>query len=157
MNKAILIGRLTRDPELRYTTSNRAVCQFDLAINRPFINQETNQKEADFLRIILWDKQAENTAKYIHKGSQVAVEGRIQTRNYDNSEGKKVYVTEIVANNIQFLDSKSDSGNVNNLPEPPITDTTTTNNTTQNNDPFAAFGEQINNGLPEISDDDLPF
>ena len=157
MNKAILIGRLTRDPELRYTTSNRAVCQFDLAINRPFINQETNRKEADFLRIILWDKQAENTAKYIHKGSQVAVEGRIQTRNYDNSEGKKVYVTEIVANNIQFLDSKSDSGNVNNLPEPPITDTTTTNNTTQNNDPFAAFGEQINNGLPEISDDDLPF
>ena len=157
MNKAILIGRLTRDPELRYTTSNRAVCQFDLAINRPFINQETNQKEADFLRIILWDKQAENTAKYIHKGSQVAVEGRIQTRNYDNSEGKKVYVTEIVANNIQFLDSKSDSGNVNNLPEPPITDTTTTNNTTQNNDPFVAFGEQINNGLPEISDDDLPF
>ena len=157
MNKAILIGRLTRDPELRYTTSNRAVCQFDLAINRPFINQETNQKEADFLRIILWDKQAENTAKYIHKGSQVAVEGRIQTRNYDNSEGKKVYITEIVANNIQFLDSKSDNGNVNNLPEPPTTDTTVNNNTTKNNDPFAAFGEQINNGLPEISDDDLPF
>lgn len=157
MNKAILIGRLTRDPELRYTTSNRAVCQFDLAINRPFINQETNQKEADFLRIILWDKQAENTAKYIHKGSQVAVEGRIQTRNYDNSEGKKVYVTEIVANNIQFLDSKSDNGNVNNLPEPPTTDTTVNNNTTQSNDPFAVFGEQINNGLPEISNDDLPF
>lgn len=143
MNKAILIGRLTKDPELRYTTSNRAICQFDLAINRPFINQETNQKEADFLRIILWDKQAENTAKYIHKGSQVAIEGRIQTRNYENDEGRKIYVTEIVANSIQFLDSKSEKNDANNLPEPP-----------KKNDPFEEMGKQVEE---EITDNDLPF
>ena len=169
MNKAILIGRLTRDPELRYTSSNRAVCQFSVAIDRPFTNQSTGQREADFINVVVWDKTAENVGKYMTKGRLIAVEGRIQTRNYDNNEGKKVYVTEVVATNVQFLESKNASSNGNSfdrMPEPPMekspydfgTETSssqTSVSTTMNieeNDPFAAFGEQ-----EEISDNDLPF
>ena len=168
MNKAILIGRLTRDPELRYTSSNRAVCQFSIAIDRPFTNQSTGQRETDFINIVVWDKQAENVGKYMTKGRLVAVEGRIQTRNYDNNEGKKVYVTEVVASNIQFLESKNaTTGNngFNSMPEPPVekspydfdgtSGTQSNSSNTMNieeNDPFASFGEQV-----EISDNDLPF
>ena len=168
MNKAILIGRLTRDPELRYTDSNRAVCQFSIAIDRPFTNQSTGQRETDFINIVVWDKQAENVGKYMTKGRLVAVEGRIQTRNYDNNEGKKVYVTEVVASNIQFLESKNaTTGNngFNSMPEPPVekspydfdgtSGTQSNSSNTMNieeNDPFASFGEQV-----EISDNDLPF
>ena len=169
MNKAILIGRLTRDPELRYTSSNRAVCQFSIAIDRPFANQSTGQREADFINIVVWDKTAENVGKYMSKGRLIAVEGRIQTRNYDNNEGKKVYVTEVVASNVQFLESKNATTNNNNsfssMPEPPVerspydfaAETGSQNNSSntmniEENDPFAAFGEQ-----EEISDNDLPF
>ena len=171
MNKAILIGRLTRDPELRYTGSNRAVCQFTIAIDRPFTNQSTGQREADFINVVVWDKQAENVGKYITKGRLIAVEGRIQTRNYDNNEGRKVYVTEVVATNIQFLESKNATqtggGNsFSSMPEPPMQseptpydfadNSTSSNKSTMNiddeKDPFASFGEQV-----EISDNDLPF
>ena len=168
MNKAILIGRLTRDPELRYTSSNRAVCQFSIAIDRPFTNQTTGQRETDFINIVVWDKTAENVGKYMSKGRLIAVEGRIQTRNYDNNEGKKVYVTEVVASNIQFLESKNATTNnsgFNSMPEPPMekspydfgeenSNQNSSNNTMNidDNDPFAAFGEQV-----EISDNDLPF
>ena len=107
MNKAILIGRLTRDPELRYTSSNRAVCQFTVAIDRPFTNQATGQREADFINVVAWDKTGENVGKYMTKGRLIAVEGRIQTRNYDNNEGRKVYVTEVIASNVQFLESRN--------------------------------------------------
>ena len=125
MNKAILIGRLTRDPELRYTSSNRAVCQFTIAIDRPFTNQATNQREADFINIVAWDKTGENVGKFMTKGRLIAVEGRIQTRNYDNNEGRKVYVTEVVASNVQFLESRNTTtqggGNgFNQMPEPPM-------------------------------------
>ncbi len=165
MNKAILIGRLTRDPEVRYTSSNRAVCQFTVAVDRPFTNQQTGQREADFINVVVWDKRAENVGKYMSKGRLVAVEGRIQTRNYDNNEGKRVYVTEVVADNVQFLESKNAAGNsavVDNMPEPPVEktpydfadDSSSSSNTTDidDNDPFASFGESI-----EISDNDLPF
>ena len=174
MNKAILIGRLTRDPELRYTSSNRAVCQFTIAIDRPFTNQSTGQREADFINVVVWDKQAENVGKYITKGRLIAVEGRIQTRNYDNNEGRKVYVTEVIASNVQFLESRNasavNSGNgFNSMPEPPMQQSEPTpydfadNNTSSvssqptmniedEKDPFASFGEQV-----EISDNDLPF
>lgn len=172
MNKAILIGRLTRDPELRYTSSNRAVCQFTVAIDRPFTNQSTGQREADFINVVVWDKTAETVGKYMAKGRLIAVEGRIQTRNYDNNEGKKVYVTEVIATNVQFLESKNAATNTggngfNSMPEPPMERTpydfgsaspsqtsTPTSNTMDlpENDPFAAFGEQ-----EEISDNDLPF
>ncbi len=168
MNKAILIGRLTRDPELRYTSSGRAVCQFSIAINRTYTNQQ-GQRETDFINCVVWDKQAENLAKYVTKGRLVAVDGRIQTRNYDNNEGKKVYVTEVLANSIQFLESKNsaqgnDIGGQNpfdSMPEPTYP-TNSVNNTSMNTntdngvsvekDPFESFGESI-----EISDNDLPF
>lgn len=172
MNKAILIGRLTRDPELRYTSSNRAVCQFTVAIDRPFTNQASGQREADFINVVVWDKTAENVGKYMSKGRLIAVEGRIQTRNYDNNEGRKVYVTEVVATNVQFLESRNavaTGNNFNSMPEPPVERTpydfagetqNTTSGPSQNTsmnieeekDPFASFGEEV-----EISDNDLPF
>lgn len=174
MNKAILIGRLTRDPELRYTTSNRAVCQFTVAIDRPFTNQSTGNREADFINVVAWDKTGENVGKYMTKGRLIAVEGRIQTRNYDNNEGRKVYVTEVVASNVQFLESRNAASQAGNngfdtMPEPPVERTpydfadNTPSSTSQSvsqptmniedeKDPFAAFGEQV-----EISDNDLPF
>ncbi len=169
MNKVILIGRLTKDPELRYTGSNRAVTQITLAVNRSFTNQN-GEREADFINVVIWDKQAENVAKYLTKGRLIAVDGRIQTRNYDNSEGKKVYVTEVVALSVQFLESKG-SSTTNNYSTPNPFDNidapsgynnvdTPINNTTVNSqntmdvtkDPFENFGQSI-----DLSDDDLPF
>lgn len=157
MNKAILIGRLTKDPELRTTPTGRNVCQFSVAVSRNFTNAN-GERDADFINCVVWDKQAENLVKYQKKGNQIAVEGRIQTRNYDDKDGKKVYVTEILASNISFLDSKGTgaTGNTsfNNLPEPPMVDTSSNNMETVSveKDPFEAFGDSI-----EISDNDLPF
>ena len=157
MNKAILIGRLTKDPELRTTPTGRNVCQFSVAVSRNFTNAN-GEREADFINCVVWDKQAENLVKYQKKGNQIAVEGRIQTRNYDDKDGKKVYVTEILASNISFLDSKGTgaTGNTsfNDLPEPPMVDTSSNNMETVSveKDPFEAFGDSI-----EISDNDLPF
>ena len=96
MNKVILIGRLTRDPELRYTSSNVPTASFSIAVDRNFTNQN-GETEADFINIVVWRKQAENCKNYLTKGSQVAIDGRIQTRNYEGQDGKKVYVTEVVA------------------------------------------------------------
>ena len=156
MNKAILIGRLTRDPEIRYTSSNRAVCQFSIAVDRPFTNQTTGQREADFINIVVWDKQAENVGKYVTKGRLVAVEGRIQTRNYDNNEGKRTYVTEVIASNVEFLGSANDNKGNNNNPQfdanPFDTMDMPMDTTSVDNDPFASFGEKV-----EISDSELPF
>ncbi len=164
MNKVILIGRLTKDPELRYTSSNRPVTQITVAVNRTFANQN-GEREADFINVVIWDKQAENVAKYLTKGRLVAVEGRIQTRNYDNNEGKKVYVTEVVALSVQFLESKGSNTNVNNSSNPfdnmvdtpntyaPIDEPSKQNETVDvSKDPFESFGQSI-----DLSDDDLPF
>ena len=154
MNKAILIGTLTRDPELRTTPTGRNVCQFSIAVNRNFTNAN-GEREADFINCVVWDKQAENLAKYQHKGNQIAVEGRIQTRNYDDKDGKRVYVTEILATNISFLDAKGTSngaGSFNNIPEPSMEQPSTTSTVSVEKDPFEAFGDSI-----EISDNDLPF
>ena len=157
MNKALLIGRLTKDPELRATSTGRNVCQFSIAVNRNFTNAN-GEREADFINCVVWDKQAENLVKYQKKGNQIAVDGRIQTRNYEDKDGKRVYVTEILASNISFLDSKGTgaTGNTsfNNLPEPPMVDTSSNNMETVSveKDPFEAFGDSI-----EISDNDLPF
>lgn len=157
MNKVILIGRLTRDPELRHTPQGTAVCQITVAVNRR--GAQPGQQDADFINVSVWGVQAENVARYMAKGRQVAVEGRIQTRNYDDKDGKKVYVTEVIATNVQFLDSKgtsSDSAVSNTQPsnsfnfnQSPIQDAPTTS---VEDDPFAAFGEKIN-----VSDNDLPF
>ena len=162
MNKVFLIGRLTRDPELRYTSSNIATASFSLAVDRNFTNQN-GEREADFINIVVWRKQAENVKNYLTKGSQVAIDGRIQTRSYDGQDGQKRYVTEVVADNVQFLGTRaSNSGSTdNNYAQPAFTDNTTPydfapsnsqTTTDVSNDPFADFGSSI-----EISDDELPF
>lgn len=107
MNRTILLGRLTKNPELRYTSSNIPCCSFTLAVNREYTNQE-GQREADFINIITWKNQAENCSKYLTKGSFIAIDGRIQTRSYDTDKGEKRYVTEVVAEKIKFLDTKRD-------------------------------------------------
>lgn len=104
MNKIILIGRLTKDPELSYTQGGKAVCKFTLAVDRPY-NGES--KEADFINIIVWNKAGENAAKYLAKGRQTAVEGRLQIRSYDGNDGKKRYVTEVIADRVEFIGSTS--------------------------------------------------
>ena len=161
MNKVILIGRLTRDPELRYTSSNIPTASFSVAVDRPFTSQ-SGEREADFINIVVWRKQAENCKNYLTKGSQVAIEGRIQTRNYDGQDGKKVYVTEVVADNVQFLGTKSNNNGGNYESQTAFTDNTTPYDFSSSNekqtttdvssDPFADFGSNI-----EISDDELPF
>ena len=154
MNKVFLIGRLSRDPELRHTTSGMAVCQINVAISRPV--SQGRDPETDFINVVVWNKQAENVAKYLSKGRQIAVEGRIQTRNYDNNEGKRTYVTEVIASNVEFLGSANDNAKTSNVggfeenpfdAMEPMMDSTSVEN-----DPFASFGEKV-----EISDSELPF
>ena len=153
MNKVVLIGRLTRDPELRYTSSNIPSATFSLAVNRPFQSQN-GTREADFINIVVWRKPAETAKKYLTKGSLIAVEGRIQTRNYDGADGKKVYVTEVVADNFEFLESKAQSRagasmNTGYTPDIEYRDVPTTN---VSDEPYMDFADSI-----ELSDDDVAF
>jgi single-strand DNA-binding protein len=153
MNKVFLIGRLSRDPELRHTNSGTAVCQINVAVGRRVAPGK--EAETDFINVVVWDKQAENVSKYLAKGRQVAVEGRIQTRSYDNNEGKKTYVTEVVATNVEFLGSANDNKGVARESDNPFdyqTQEEAPQTTSVEDDPFASFGEQV-----EISDNDLPF
>ena len=101
MNSIILIGRLTKDPELRYTQAGKAVCSFTLAVDRPYSG---DKKEADFINIVVWNKVGENCAQYLSKGRKVAVQGRLQIRNYEDDKGYKKYITEVVANSVEFLE-----------------------------------------------------
>ena len=154
MNKVVLIGRLTRDPELRYTTSNIPSATFSLAVNRPFQSQN-GTREADFINIVMWRKTAETAKKYLTKGSLIAVDGRIQTRNYDGQDGKKVYVTEVVADNFEFLETKAQraangaSMNTGYTPDIEYREAPTTN---VSDEPYIDFGDTI-----ELSDDDIAF
>ena len=132
MNKVVLMGRLTKDPESRYTTNNTPVASFTLAVNRRFAKQG-EERQADFIHVVAWEKTAEFVAKYFKKGQQVGVIGRIQTRNYDDLDGKKVYVTEVIAEEAYFADSRRD--------------------TESNNAPF----ENTNTQEFTVTDDDLPF
>lgn len=112
LNRVILIGRLTRDPELRYTPAGVAVTQFTLAVDRPFSSGGQGgerEREADFIPIVTWRQLAETCANYLRKGRLTAVEGRIQVRNYENNEGKRVYVTEVIADNVRFLESNREN------------------------------------------------
>ena len=129
INNVVLVGRMTRDAELRYTPSNVAVATFTLAVNRTFKSQN-GEREADFINVVMWRQQAENLANWAKKGSLIGVTGRIQTRSYDNQQGQRVYVTEVVAETFQMLESR---------------------NQQSSNDTFG-------NGNPmDIQDDDLPF
>lgn len=147
MNRTILVGRLTKDPELRFTPSGTAVATFTLAVNRTFTNQ-AGEREADFINVVVWKRPAENTADFLKKGSLAGVDGRIQTRNYEGQDGKRVYVTEVVAESVQFLEPRGQSNNQQN------NQSTNQSNTPPqtNGDPFA------NNGQPiDINSNDLPF
>lgn len=149
MNKVFLVGRLTRDPELRYTSSNLATMRCSIAVDRQFV-REGEERGADFINIVAFGNRAETMSKYLTKGSQIAVDGRIQTGSYDGQDGKKVYTTDVVVENFQFLDSKG-SRNMDGLDEP--TDNNIPNeDTTDSSDPFADFGAKI-----EVSDSELPF
>ncbi|MBP1906275.1 single-strand DNA-binding protein [Paenibacillus turicensis] len=157
LNRVILIGRLTRDPELRYTPSGVAVTQFTIAVDRPFTSQG-GEREADFIPVVTWRQLAETCANYLRKGRLTAVEGRIQVRNYENNEGKRVYVTEVIADNVRFLESNRESGGAGNGPREEQsfgggnTNRSNNNFSKGNQDPFSDDGKPI-----DISDDDLPF
>ena len=136
MNSICLVGRLTKNVELRYTPSNVAVATFTLAVNRTFKN-ENGEREADFINCVMWRQQAENLASWAKKGALIGVTGRIQTRSYDNQQGQRVYVTEVVAEQFQLLESKG-QGNQGQQETPDFSRSATTN-------PL------------DISDDMLPF
>lgn len=112
INRVILVGRLTKAPELRRTQSGSSVVSFSLAVGRRYA--QPGQPDADFINCVAWNKTAELMAQYLHKGSMIGVEGRIQTRNYDNQQGQRVYVTEVVAESVQFLESKNASSQTQN-------------------------------------------
>lgn len=120
MNKVILIGRLARDPELKYTAANIAVCQFTVAVDRRF--KSDNQPTADFIPVVAWRQTAEFVSKYFSKGNRIAVTGQIQIRSWDDAEGKKRFATEVIADDVEFVESKrqdSGYGNPAPLPEDP--------------------------------------
>jgi len=155
INNVTLVGRLTKDPDLRYTSSGTGVATFTLAVNRNFTSADGN-READFINCVIWRKPAETLANYAKKGVLIGVTGRIQTRSYDNQQGQKVYVTEVVADNFQLLESKkadssqnTQGGGVSNSQ----TNNYTRNQQNRNNDESDPFG----NSSIDISNDDLPF
>ena len=143
MNKAILIGNLTRDPEVRTTGSGVSVCTFTIAVNRRFANQQ-GVREADFINIVAWRQTAELCGRYLAKGRKVAVVGSIQTRSYDAQDGSKRYVTEVVADEVEFISGPQDGARPqrsDDIPLPP---------------------EPMDNGsragmMDEVDDDELPF
>jgi single-strand DNA-binding protein len=148
MNQVVLIGRLTRDPETSYTPSQMAVCRFTLAVDRP--RRKDGEQGADFIQITVWDRQAENCNRYLAKGRQVAVQGRIQTGSYTNRDGQKVYTTDVVANNVEFLGSA-------NSENPRSNGFNTQNNTNYQSQPQNAPQPQLQANL-RIPDDwgDIP-
>lgn len=161
MNRVVIVGRLTRDPDLRYTPNGVAVANFTVAANRPFKNAQ-GENEADFINCVVWRGAAENLANYMKKGSLIGVDGRIQTRSYDDKDGKRVFVTEVLAESIQFLEPRgtSNQGGYNQTNnnqgqfaqgQGQKTESFSSSNT-NTNEPFKTDGEPI-----DISDDDLPF
>lgn len=108
MNKVILMGRLTKDPDVRYTQNQKVVTTFNVAVDRPFLNQD-GKREADFIPVVLWGKSAELAGNSLQKGHRVLVEGRIQTRTYDDDSGVRHYVTEVIAANFEFVERKADA------------------------------------------------
>lgn len=136
LNSTCLVGRLVRDPELRYTPSNQAVATFSLAVNRNFKSQN-GESEADFINCVIWRQQAENLANWAKKGALIGITGRIQTRSYENQQGQRVYVTEVVAENFRLLESRKDRGGQPAVDRQPD---------------FSRQAEQMN-----ILDSDLPF
>lgn len=149
INRTILVGRLTKDPEFRTTQSGVSVTTFTLAVNRTFTNAQ-GEKEADFINCVTFRKQAENVNNYLSKGSLAGVDGRLQSRSYENNEGKRIFVTEVVADSVQFLEPKGN--NNQNVSQGQQTGTRKQQSSNVSNDnPFANA-----NGPVDIGDD-LPF
>jgi single-strand DNA-binding protein len=173
MNRVVLVGRLTKEVELRYTPSGVAVATFTLAVNRTFTNQQ-GEREADFINCVVWRKPAENAANFLKKGSLAGVDGRLQSRSYEDKDGKRVFVTEVVAESVQFLEPRSGNnaqggenqqGQGNNGGNQGGNRGNSRNQTQSQDDPFRNQGNQnepnyddpfANQGAP-YSDDDLPF
>ena len=162
MNRVVLVGRLVKDPELKRTTADIPVVQFTLAVNRQFAGQN-GERQADFISCVVWRQQAENLAKYMRKGSQIGVDGRLQVRTYEDAGGVKRYVTEVVCDQIQFLETKGTReggfSDVNTYDIPLQTSKSLSNDANDYGkqdedyaDPFANL--KTSSG---ISDDDLPF
>lgn len=148
INNVVLVGRTTKDPELRYTPSNVAVATFNLAVNRNF-KGANGEREADFINCVIWRRQAENLANWAKKGALIGITGRIQTRSYENQQGQRVYVTEVVAENFQMLESRAArEGNQQSQGD------TFQNGNSSSGDYNSPFGRS---NPMDISDDDLPF
>ena len=147
INSVAITGRMTKDCDLRYTGSGKAVGNVTVAVNRPF--KTNGEQEADFIQCTVWGKQAENLANFMKKGSLIGISGRIQTRSFDNQEGKRLFVTEVVADNVSFLESKGSQQNNQQSNNHPGMDAY---KKSDNEDPFKDKGEPI-----DISDDMLPF
>ena len=145
INNLTLIGRLTKDVELKYTPANQAVAQFTLAVNRTFKNAN-GERESDFINCVIWRKSAENFANWAKKGALIGITGRIQTRNYENQQGQRVYITEVIAENFQMLESRNQQqGQQQAQPQQ------ATQQQAKQPDPFSG-------GTPmSLNDDDLPF
>jgi single-strand DNA-binding protein len=162
MNNVNLIGRMTRDPEMRYTASGLAITRFTLAVERLFIDKATGKREADFINCVAWKKTAENIANFCKKGTQVGVTGRIGTSSFEGREGKRVYMTEVVCDNVQFLSTPNNNGQQASEKEKDSTHI----NPYEKKNPFNAYGNgdgyQQNpfdgqSASVSISDDELPF
>ncbi|MDD2681382.1 MAG: single-stranded DNA-binding protein [Bacilli bacterium] len=157
MNKVILTGRLTKDPELKKTNSGLSYVQFNLAVNRNYVSK-SGERQADFINCVVWRVQADNLAKYIKKGGLIGVEGEIQTRTYDDQNGIRKYITEVVCNSIEFLEPKSQQSKSNYDPfgdmnqDYSYNDNSSNKNNKVDTDPFKDIQNDLN-----LSDDDLPF
>ncbi|GGO38089.1 MULTISPECIES: single-stranded DNA-binding protein [Staphylococcus] len=170
INRVVLVGRLTKDPEYRSTPSGVSVATFTLAVNRTFTNAQ-GEREADFINVVVFRRQAENVNNYLSKGSLAGVDGRIQSRSYENQEGRRIFVTEVVADSVQFLEPKNAQGGQRNQGNNDFQDygqgfggsqsgqntsynnnNNRASNNNQSDNPFANA-----NGPIDISDDDLPF
>ncbi|HCW3602404.1 TPA: single-stranded DNA-binding protein [Staphylococcus aureus] len=151
LNRTVLVGRLTKDPELRSTPNGVNVGTFTLAVNRTFTNAQ-GERETDFINVVVFKKQAENVKNYLSKGSLAGVDGRLQTRSYDNKDGKRVFVTEVVADSVQFLEPKNNNQQPNNNYQQQNNSYNAPQNRQQQNNPFANANSPI-----EIDDNSLPF
>jgi len=175
INRTVLVGRLTKDPEIRYTQSGVAVVSFTLAVNRQFTNSQ-GEREADFIGCTIWRKSAENFANFTNKGSLVGIDGRIQTSSYDNQQGQRVYRTDVIVENFSLLESRAESENRNNSNgvsgQKPVTNYNNQNSNNYNNQGNSnnqnSYGNNnySNNNMEPyanksggktVSDDDLPF
>lgn len=163
INRVVLVGRLTKYPELRYTPNGNALCRFQIAVNRPFKNE--GEQQADFISCVAWRKNAENLANFMKKGNLIGLEGKIQTGSYEGQDGKRVYTTDVVADSIQFLEPRNSTGSSQGVSNYESSTNNQGANTGAPQGNFGGYPQQQNNQDPfantkapiEVSEDELPF